>query len=243
MTQRSVLEVAQDRIDRIAGNRPTRLADDPIAALSQFFVTDEQVRAMKQTRLIWRDLIAMSHLAVWSAPGNGGKTSLATFAAGELADEFSVLYFQEDASAGDLPALHQHAASHGYQLLNSTLADASPEDQIKVLQQLIQGGADLGGFVLFFDTLKKYTDLMSKGGTRAFFKLMRGLTQRGATVVLLGHTNKHKGTDGKLIFEGVGDVRNDVDELLYIESTEKDASGGVMLRMACKTPPYGARLA
>ena len=32
----------------------------------------------------------------------------------------------------------------------------------------------------------------------------------GATIVLLGHTNKHVGLDGKLIFEGVADVRNDV---------------------------------
>lgn len=204
-------------------------SDDPLAALGRFFVTDEQVQAMQRTRMIWRDIIAMSHIGVWSAPGNGGKTSLATFAAGELADEFEVLFFQEDASAGDLPALHQHATRHGYRLLNSTLAGASPEEQIKVLRGLTQGCADLAGYVMFFDTLKKYTDLMSKGGTRAFFQLMRALTQRGATVVLLGHTNKHKGVDGKLIFEGVGDVRNDVDELLYIDATEKDPDGVVTL--------------
>jgi hypothetical protein len=82
---------------------------------------------------------------------------------------------------------------------------------------------------MFFDTLKKYADLMNKGGSRVFFQIMRALTQRGATVILLGHTNKHKGVDGKLIFEGVGDVRNDVDELLYIEATEKDAAGIVTM--------------
>jgi hypothetical protein len=80
-------------------------------------------------------------------------------------------------------------------------------------------------------SLKKFADLMSKGGSRSFFQLMRSLTQRGATVVLLGHTNKHKGPDGKLIFEGVGDVRNDVDELIYIEATDKDPLGLVTLTM------------
>lgn len=205
-------------------------ADDPLAALSRFIVTDEQVQAMKETRLIWRDIIAMSHLSVWSAPGNGGKTSLAKFAAGELAaDRFTVLFFQEDASAGDLPGLHQHAKEHGYRLLNSTLAGSAPEDQIKVLRALVSNSADLSEWVMFFDTLKKYTDLMSKGGARSFFQMMRSMTQRGATVVLLGHTNKHKGVDGKLIFEGVGDVRNDVDEMLYIEATDKDAAGVVTL--------------
>lgn len=199
---------------------------DPLAALGQWVVTDEQVETMKATRLIWRDLIAMSHLSVWSAPGNGCKTSAAKFAAGELAaNGFTVLFLQEDASAGDLPALHRHAKMHGYRLLNSTLTGSSPDDQIRTLRDLARGGADLSAFVLFFDTLKKYTDLMSKGGARAFFQLMRALTQRGATIVLLGHTNKHRGIDGKLIFEGVGDVRNDVDEMLYIEATDKDLLG------------------
>ncbi|MFM9917851.1 MAG: hypothetical protein ACKVOX_18770 [Rhizobacter sp.] len=193
-------------------------------------MTDAQVQTMKETRLIWRGIVAMSHLSVWSAPGNGGKTSLAKFAAGELAaDGFTVLFFQEDASAGDLPGLHQHAKDCGYSLLNSTLANQAPEDQIEVLRDLVSSAADLSEYVMFFDTLKKYTDLMSKSGAREFFKMMRSLTQRGATVVLLGHTNKHKDTSGKLIFEGVGDVRNDVDELLYIEATDKDAGGIVTL--------------
>lgn len=203
----------------------------PLAALDKWLVTAEQVDAMKQTQMIWRDLIASSHLSVWSAPGNGGKTSLAKFAAGELAPNFTVLFFQEDASAGDLPALFEHAREHGYRMLNSTLAGSSPQDQITALRDLARDGSDLEGFVMIFDTLKKYVDLMSKGGSRGFFQLMRALTQRGATVVLLGHTNKHKGLDGKMIFEGVGDVRNDVDELLYIDATEKDPAGVVTLTM------------
>ena len=211
--------------------RPQAVTVDPLAALGAFVVTLEQVQKMQATRLIWREKIAFGHAAVWSAPANGGKTALAKFAASELANAFTVLFFQEDASAGDLPAMYQHASEHGYTLLNSTLAGSSPEGQISALRGMVRDGVDLSGVVMFFDTLKKYADLMSKGGSRAFFQLMRTLTQRGATVVLLGHTNKHKGTDGKLIFEGVGDVRNDVDEMLYIESTERDPTGIVTLTM------------
>lgn len=232
----AVLDIQAEQIKvnarkALAAMVPPSAPPDPITALSRFIVTDEQVQEMKATRMIWRDTIAASHLSVWSAPGNGGKTTIAKFAAGELASEHQVLFFQEDASAGDLPALHQHAKEHGYHMLNSTLAGSSPEDLIDVLHDLVRSSTPLDGFVLFLDTLKKFTDLMSKGGSRAFFQLMRSLTQRGATVVLLGHTNKHKGTDGKLIFEGVGDVRNDVDELIYIEATEKDPLGLVTLTM------------
>ena len=196
-------------------------AEAVIAKLRQFAVTQEQVDNMTETRMIWRALIALSHLAVWAAPGNGGKTTIAKLAAAELArDGFTVMFFQEDASAGDLPALFEHAKAHGYLLLNSTLNKGSPQDQINTLYELVDTDADLSSYVLFFDTMKKFVDVMQKGGAREFFQLMRSLTTRGATVVLLGHTNKHLGLDGKLIFEGVGDVRNDVDELLYIESTE-----------------------
>ncbi len=220
----------QQREKKRDGSRAAAAAGDPLAALSRFVVTDQQVMEMKQTRMIWRDIIAASHLAVWSAPGNGGKTALACFAAGELAAAGqTVLFMQEDASAGDLPKLHEHAKQHGYRLLNSTLAGASPEEQLDVLRELVYSQAQLDGLVFFIDTLKKYADLMSKGGTRAFLQLMRTLTQYGATVVLLGHTNKHAGVDGRLIFEGVGDVRNDVDELLYIEATDKDPLGLVTL--------------
>jgi hypothetical protein len=232
------VEASAAKVDEVIARRGDAAqvvrAADPLAALERFFVTQDQVDAIASTRMIWRDLIAASHLAVWSAPGNGGKTSLAKFAAGELACQgCRVLFFQEDASAGDLPALHAHAREHGYSLLNSTMADSSTEDQIRELRRMARSGdgSSLEGVVMFFDTLKKYTDLMSKGGARDFFKLMRALTQRGATIVLLGHTNKHHGMDGKVMFEGVGDVRNDVDELLYIEATEKDARGVVTLTM------------
>lgn len=226
----AAIKDAVSRARRVRSREKAPVAD-ALAVLGQWMVTDEQVQTMKATRMIWRDMIASSHLSVWSAPGNGGKTSIAKFAAGELAGLFTVLFFQEDASAGDLPALYEHAKQHGYRMLNSTLAGSSPEDQISALRDLARDGAELGGFVMFFDTLKKYVDLMSKGGSRGFFKLMRGLTQRGATVVLLGHTNKHKGVDGKLIFEGVGDVRNDVDEMIYIDATDKDPAGVVTLTM------------
>lgn len=215
----------KERADKAVESLAAADNGDPFKALARFFVTAEQVEQMKRTLLIWLDLLAQGHLAVWCAPAGDGKTTIAMKAAAELAASFKVLFFQEDASAGDLPALYKHAAEHGYALLNSTLADARPEDQLDVLRALVESGAPLDEYVLIFDTLKKYADLMSKGGTREFLRLMRALTQRGATVILLGHTNKHKGPDGKLMFEGVGDVRNDVDELLYIEATDKDARG------------------
>lgn len=223
----SHVQFTDDPVATVAAPRP---APDPLAALAHFVLTDQQVEKMQQTRMICRDLIAHQHLVALLGPAGSGKTAVATSViANDLAPRFRVLYFQEDASAGDLPRLHEHAIGSGYQLLNSTLASSSTEEQVAVLRNLAASDVDLSNVVMIFDTLKKFTDLMSKGGTRAFFTLMRSLTQRGATVLLLGHTNKHRGPDGKLVFEGVGDVRNDVDELFYIEAGDKDADGSVIL--------------
>ncbi|MDH3461420.1 MAG: hypothetical protein OEM00_10720 [Burkholderiaceae bacterium] len=220
-----------DVIDLVA-NAPIHRADAATQALRVFEVQPEQVDKMQQTRLIWRRIIALSHLAVWCSPAGGGKTTIAKLAAAEMAASgYNVFFFQEDASAGDLPGLFEHAKKHGYALLNTTLNGATPESQIKVLRELVRSGADLSANVFILDTLKKFADLMSKGGTREFFRLMRGLTQRGGTVLLLAHTNKHKGIDGRWMFEGVGDVRNDVDELIYIEAADKDAMGIVTMTL------------
>lgn len=58
---------------------------------------------------------------------------------------------------------------------------------------------------------------------------MRALTIRGCTIIVLGHTNKHPNIAGELVFEGVADVRNDVDELYYIESAKDTGTGMVTL--------------
>lgn len=216
--------------------------------LEKFYVTDAHVQEVSGAELIWRDIIAMSHVSVWCAPGNGGKTTLARFAAAELAASgFAVYFFQEDAGVSDLAMLHQHAKDSGYRLLNSTMNQSSVEDEMDTLRKLAQSDKDLSKQVMFFDTLKKFTPIIDKTAAGGFLTLMRKLTLRGATVVLLGHNNKYEGQDGKPIFEGVGDVRNDVDELFYIESGEKDTSGVVNLtitpdKMRCFAKPSSFKL-
>jgi hypothetical protein len=119
--------------------------------------------------------------------------------------------------------MRAQARANGYELLNSAVAlGTSTDTQLDLLCALRDSPKDLSELVLVFDTLKKFLDLMSKPMAREFFKLMRALTVKGATIILLAHTNKNKGLDGRPIFEGVGDVRNDVDELIYFAATSPD---------------------
>ena len=67
------------------------------------------------------------------------------------------------------------------------------------LGQLAISETSLSGYVFIFDTLKKFVDVINKKNAKDFLKLMRKLSTKGATVCLLGHTNKY--TDAILAVE------------------------------------------
>jgi len=213
---------------------PTKRLNDQVTTvndlLNDFVVRDEMVKEMIDAEIIWSNTIVRGHVQVWAAPANGGKTTLAMHAAKELAhDGFDVFYFLEDAGGSDLKQLVDTATSGGYRLLNSTVTGKSVGDILKTIGEIAGSQADLSNNVYIFDTLKKFCDLMGKGASRAFFSLMRSLSTLGGTVILLGHTNKNPDHRGKPIFEGVGDVRNDVDELFYLSKSAPDENGNSLI--------------
>lgn len=65
--------------------------------------------------------------------------------------------------------------------------------------------------VLVIDTLKKVTDVMSKGDSSNLFRLLRQFSAQGGTVITLAHTNKNDGPDGKPIYGGTTDSLDDAD--------------------------------
>ena len=71
-----------------------------------------------------------------------------------------------------------------------------------------------------FDTLKKMANVINKDSLKQVLSLMRKLSSRGMTCVLLCHTNKYKNNDGESQYEGTGDLESDVDELIYFEPRE-----------------------
>jgi len=68
-----------------------------------------------------------------------------------------------------------------------------------------------GNVTIILDTLKKFVNLMDKNAVRDLTGLIREFVIAGGAVVALAHVNKMKGSDGKGIVEGVGDLMNDAD--------------------------------
>ena len=90
------------------------------------------------------------------------------------------------------------------------------EDALRLLSQIREEGhAD--GKIVICDTLKKFAPVLNKGDMRDVLHVFREFAAAGGTVILLGHCNKHRSMDGRLIYEGVGDLKSDVDNMFGLD--------------------------
>lgn len=179
-------------------------------------VTAEQVREIEESTPLWNDTIFHQKSHIWIAPPNGGKTTIAIAAARELVNQgFEVLYINLDAGAADLKYYQAAASRDGYRLIAPLLEGTSEDDCVGLIEALTEAN-DLSGVVVFMDTLKKFTDVISKRESKRLYQKIRAITVRGGTVIALGHTNKHKDSDGQLIYEGTGDLKNDFDIMMFM---------------------------
>jgi hypothetical protein len=79
----------------------------------------------------------------------------------------------------------------------------------------MEGEAD--GKIVVCDTLKKFAPVLNKADMREVLHVFREFAAAGGTVILLGHCNKHRTMDGRLVYEGVGDLKADVDNMFGLD--------------------------
>ena len=85
-----------------------------------------------------------------------------------------------------------------------------------LLKQLIASG-QAKGTVILIDTIKKFVNLMDKSHSSRWSSLFREFVMQGGTVILLAHTNKNKGGDGKRVYGGTSDLVDDADAAYLID--------------------------
>lgn len=200
-------------------------ADDFESQMGNYNMTAEYLDGLGKEKFCYDNLVIERHVLTIIATPGGGKTA---FFVGEASRQmakrgYSVYYLDADSPPSEHKRMNKLAHKGGFSI---KIADAvggnGPQGLLDILKGAAENDIDLENKVFIIDTLKKFTDLMSKGSVRDFYQLMRKLTGLGATIVLLGHANKRREKDGLLLFEGTNDVRADTDELIYFEISDSN---------------------
>ena len=121
-----------------------------------------------------------------------------------------VFYVNTDDSYKGLFTKSKIARQYGFHMISPAEPGSNPKEIITLLNGLADG-SDATGKVFVLDTLKKFADMMSKSSQAELYTVLRRLVAKNATVILVGHTNKHPDGEGNLIYEGTSDTLNDVD--------------------------------
>ncbi len=191
---------------------------DIMEVFSHLIVTAEDVAKIGKERYVIKGLIIQGHICIIVGEPGSGKTALIAGLAPEMIrNGYKVLYFNLDCGGVELKRHQIEAEQAGYVVISPDLKQSSPDEVVKLLKKMAGSKTDLSDTVVVMDTLKKFVDLMSKSDVKNLMATLRMLTTRGCTIIPLGHCNKGRDKDGNLIYEGVGDVKNDTDELQFLE--------------------------
>ena len=184
--------------------------------IENFKLTEQEVNELTDPKWIYENLLIQGHLlATPGAPG-AAKTTIWLHIAGEIAVDYEVCYVMADVGSSDIKLMQRQADEHGFHLLLPDMkAGLSMQDVVRRITKMNEVNADYSRHVFIFDTLKKMTDVINKTKAKELYRILRGLTAKGMTVVLLAHTNKYNDAEGLPVYEGTGDLRADVDELIY----------------------------
>ncbi|MCP5131857.1 MAG: ATP-binding protein [Pseudomonadales bacterium] len=199
---------------------------DPEDWMGRYELSDEEIAEMQDAKFIISVLVISGQLTVIAAKPGSGKTSVMMREVGSAVKAgYRVVYVNMDCGAADVKYWHRLAKEGGFRMITPHFSGAGGVDDWLVgLALMANRDGDLSELLIVIDTLKKIGDLMNKTRMKYTMNLLRALTAKGATVVCLAHCNKHRDAAGKLVFEGVGDVESDCDNLVYLES-EKDKDG------------------
>ena len=160
-------------------------------------------------------LVLSGQLTLWFGPTNAGKTLIflallnEAIAEGRIAGQ-QVYYINADDSGSGLATktelmedLGCHTVAPGYRGFESHKLD-------ELLTDMATFGQAKGLFVIL-DTAKKFVDPMNKKDTSRFATICRSFSMKGGTMLVLAHTNKNAGADGKERYAGTADLPQDFD--------------------------------
>jgi len=151
---------------------------------------------------------------IYAAPGSG-KTLvtlrlLMKLLLAQKSGILSIYYINADDCHRGLTEKLKTAEEYGFEMLAPGHKGFKAPDLIVFMLEMIHEGQAVG-VVIILDTIKKFTDPMSKADARKFWNVARQFVSKGGTLITLAHANKNLSADGKPIYAGTSDSLDDTD--------------------------------
>lgn len=200
---------------------------NPLKRLQEYSITGYSADLRKQ---MLQDIYILTDIAllgqwttIYAAP-NTGKTLITLWLLKEAIDDRRlngdlIFYVNADDNFKGIVEKTELAEKWGFHLL-------APNQRGFHTNQITQLMIDLvteeqaRGVTIILDTLKKFTDLMHKKEASEFGIIGRNFVSSGGTLICLAHTNKHKNSEGKSVYSGTSDIRDDSDCAFIIDKIE-----------------------
>jgi hypothetical protein len=207
--------------------------DFSLSMFSMFGQLKQMVDKMMNDVYIIHRLAIMGQSTVFFAQYNVGKTLMVIFFIiqairdGVVKGE-DIYYINADDTFKGLVYKLKIAEKWGFHQLAPGHGPEGKEfkaDQLPLyLNMMVQAGT-ASGKVVILDTVKKFTDLMSKDKSSKFNEHVRQFISHGGTVIMLAHVNKHRDENKKVIYEGTSDLVSDCDCAYTLDTVTEDIDG------------------
>lgn len=189
---------------------------------------------MMEDKFVLERLAILGQSTIIYAKPNMGKTLLVicliitAIKNGQIKGE-DVFYINADDTYKGMVHKLKLAEKHGFHMLAPGHGPKGgpvfkSQDLAVYLNKMIQGKT-ANGKILILDTVKKFTDLMSKGESSKFGNIIREFISHGGTTLMLAHANKHRDEDKKIIYSGTTDLVDDADCAFTLDLVQDDPAG------------------
>ena len=198
-----------------------------IQRLRQFSITgksSEMRQRMLDEKFILEDIALLGQWTTIYASPNTGKTLLTLWLLKQKLDEAVldsdfVFYVNSDDNYRGIVEKTELAEEWGFHMIAPNQNNFNNNEIVSLMTDLAKSD-EANGVVIILDTLKKFVDLMHKKEASDFGKISRGFVAAGGTLICLAHTNKHKDSEGKSVYSGTSDIRDDSDCTYILEKLD-----------------------
>jgi len=204
-----------------------------LAAFSLTGRSEKMKAKLLDEKHVLKDLVVLGEFASVYAPPNAGKTLLVLWQLVEAIRDGvisgdAVFYINADDNFSGLTFKTIMAEEHGFHMLSPGHRGFDAKSLAVYLKQMIASGTAYGS-VIVLDTMKKFTRTMDKETSADFMVRCREFVTNGGTIIALGHVNKNRDAEGKLVYAGTTDIVDDGDCTFMLEKINETGTTRTVL--------------